>query len=141
MVFIFMPLASRPPKSTRSVLEALQQLNHATAPEILDWINRASSGKKVSLTSVYRALNQLASDSEIKPLNFNDGQVRYELNNRHMHHHHLVCTQCDSIEVLDACPFEQVLAQLEDRFRVHYHNFEVFGLCNTCMPPSSPRQN
>jgi Fe2+ or Zn2+ uptake regulation protein len=116
------------------VLEALQQLNHATAPEIQEWINRSIIGKKVSLTSVYRALNQLVADAEIKPLNFNDGQVRYELNNRMMHHHHLVCTQCDQIQVLDSCPFEQVLTQLEGKFQVQYHNFEVFGLCSNCVP-------
>ncbi len=119
-------------KSSRIVLEALQQLNHATAPEILQWIGR-TSGKKVSLTSVYRALNQLVDELVVKPLNFNDGQIRYELNNRQMHHHHLVCSRCERIEVLDSCPFESVLAQLEDRFQVHYHNFEVFGLCNACL--------
>lgn len=129
-----MNTAARPTKSTRNVLEALQQLNHATAPEILDWINRNSTDKKVSLTSVYRALNQLVAEAEIKPLNFNDGQVRYELNNRKMHHHHLVCTQCDQIQVLDSCPFEGILAQLEEQFKVQYHNFEVFGLCRRCAP-------
>ena len=120
-------------KSTQAVLEALQQLNHATAPDVMDWINRTSSAKKVSLTSVYRALNQLVADAHIKPLNFNDGQVRYELNNQHMHHHHLVCTRCDKVQVLDSCPFQPVLQELEGKFRVDYHNFEVFGLCSVCM--------
>lgn len=129
-----LPTAQRPPKSVRHVLEALQQLNHATAPEVQEWINRSTEGKKVSLTSVYRALNQLVAESRIKPLNFNDGQVRYELNNRKMHHHHLVCTQCDQIQILDSCPFEPLLSQLEGKFTVQYHNFEVFGLCSSCLP-------
>lgn len=123
---------TRQAKSTRMVLDALQQLNHATAPEILDWVNRVSEGRKVSLTSVYRALNQLVAEARIKPLNFNDGQVRYELNSRHMHHHHLICTRCDAIQVLDACPFEALLEQVAGQFKVHYHNFEVFGLCPSC---------
>lgn len=126
----------RHPKSTRVVLEALQQLNHATAPEIMGWISHAS-GKKVSLTSVYRALNQLVDDLQVKPLNFNDGQIRYELNNQRMHHHHLVCSQCERVQVLDSCPFEDMLLQLESTFRVHYHNFEVFGLCSSCLPAGS----
>lgn len=134
MVFIFSMTtasSSRLAKSTRNVLEALQQLNHATAPEVMEWINRTSGGKKVSLTSVYRALNQLVEESQVKPINFNDGQVRYELNG-HLHHHHLVCTGCDRVQVLDQCPFEPVLQQLEGRFQVSYHNFEVFGLCQEC---------
>jgi Fe2+ or Zn2+ uptake regulation protein len=122
----------RPAKSARNVLEALHQLNHATAPEVMDWVNRTANGsKKVSLTSVYRALNQLVAQGDVKPLNFNDGQVRYELNGR-MHHHHLVCTQCDRVQVLDDCPLESTLAQLKDRFLVNYHNFEVFGVCRDC---------
>jgi Fur family ferric uptake transcriptional regulator len=127
-------MPQRPPKSVRNVLEALQQLNHATAPEVQEWINRSTEGKKVSLTSVYRALNQLVEECKIKPLNFNDGQVRYELNNRQMHHHHLVCTRCEQVQILDSCPFEPVLDQLEGKFTVQYHNFEVFGLCNACTP-------
>jgi Fe2+ or Zn2+ uptake regulation protein len=128
--------SSRPAKSMRQVLAALQQLNHATAPEVMDWVNTGiqrstSGGKKLSLTSVYRALNQLVAQGEIKPLNFNDGQVRYELNSHH-HHHHLVCTQCDSVQVLDQCPVEPMLAQVENRFRISYHNFEIFGLCQEC---------
>lgn len=124
---------NRAAKSTQAVLEALQQLSHATAPDVMDWINRSSGAKKVSLTSVYRALNQLVAEAKIKPLNFNDGQVRYELNNQHMHHHHLICTQCEKVQMLDSCPFQPVLSQLEGKFRVDYHNFEVFGLCAACM--------
>jgi len=135
--FHFMTVTSaRLPKSTQAVLESLQQLNHATAPDIMDWINRDSGEKKVSLTSVYRALNYLVAEARIKPLNFNDGQVRYELNNQRMHHHHLVCTRCEKIQMLDSCPFEPVLAQLEGTFRVDYHNFEVFGLCQSCLSVS-----
>jgi Fe2+ or Zn2+ uptake regulation protein len=123
-------------KSTRHVLEALQQLNHATAPEVMEWINRNSGDKKLSLTSVYRALNQLVDEAEVKPLNFNDGQVRYELNH-HLHHHHLVCTRCDRVQVLDLCPMEPMLQQLKGHFQVSYHNFEVFGLCGECIPASA----
>jgi len=136
-------LGTRLPKSTQAVQAALQQLNHATAPEILAWVNRASAEKgaspnhkKVSLTSVYRALNDLVALAQVKPLNFNDGQVRYELNSQHMHHHHLVCTGCDNVQVLDHCPFDVVLNQLEGKFRVDYHNFEVFGLCGSCLVAS-----
>jgi Fe2+ or Zn2+ uptake regulation protein len=130
------PTSTRLPKSIKAALEALQQLNHATAPDVMLWINRQPGQKPVSLTTVYRALNYLVAEAQVKPLNFNDGQVRYELNSQRMHHHHLVCTQCEKIQVLDSCPFETVLAQLEGKFRVDYHNFEVFGLCQQCLTAS-----
>jgi Fe2+ or Zn2+ uptake regulation protein len=116
----------RPPKSSTAVYNALQQLSHATANEIMDWSNRHTTGKPVSLTSVYRALN--------------DGQVRYELNSNQMHHHHLVCTTCNQVEMIDTCPFETFLKTLHSQFKVEYHNFEVFGVCGNCYntPQSIP---
>jgi Fe2+ or Zn2+ uptake regulation protein len=51
-----------------------------------------------------------------------------------MHHHHLVCTRCERVQVVDHCPLEPMLQQLTDRFQVSYHNFEVFGLCRECLP-------
>lgn len=119
-------------KSTRAVLEALQQLNHATAQDVFEWIQRSPRNPEISLTSVYRALNQLVSQSDVKPLNFNDGQVRYELNTQHAHHHHFVCTQCNHIQVLDVCPFEDYVKALPPSFQVQYHTFDVFGVCQDC---------
>jgi Fe2+ or Zn2+ uptake regulation protein len=130
----------RPPKSSTAVYNALQQLSHATANEIMDWSNRHTTGKPVSLTSVYRALNYLVAEKKVKPLNFNDGQVRYELNSNKMHHHHLVCTTCNQVEMIDTCPFETFLKTLHSQFKVEYHNFEVFGVCGNCYntPQSTP---
>ncbi len=126
---------SRSPRNVKSisaVLEALQQVNHATAQEIMEWLSLSPRAKEMSLTSVYRALNHLVGNAQVKPLNFNDGQVRYELNTQQMHHHHFVCTGCNSIQVVDFCPYEGFAEKLKSRFQVQYHNFEVFGLCETC---------
>ncbi len=120
-------------KSHRAVLDALQQINHATAQQVVDWIKMTGrQSKEVSLTSVYRALNQLVAQHEVKPLHFNDGFVRYELNTHHAHHHHMVCTGCNTIQVLDLCPYEAISKTLQEAFYVQYHNFEVYGLCRTC---------
>ncbi len=119
-------------KSQNAVLEALHQVNHATASEILDWLKVTQKNMKVSLTSVYRALNHLVATSQVKPLNFNDGQVRYELNTHAMHHHHMICTKCNLIQVLDLCPFDDIADKVKDTFSIQYHNFELFGLCGNC---------
>lgn len=122
-------------KSVSAVLEALHQLNHATVQEILEWLSSSQRNRDISMTSVYRALNQLVADNQVKPLNFNDGHVRYELNNQQMHHHHFICTGCNSIQMVDICPFETMAAQLKGRFQIQYHNFEVFGRCVDCALP------
>lgn len=126
-------------KSVRAVQEALQQLNHATAQEIFEWIQRSPRNPEVSLTSVYRALNVLVEQVEVKPLHFNDGQVRYELNTRQMHHHHFVCTRCNHIQMIDVCPYESLAHALGDQFFIQYHTFEVFGLCRDCVNEQSER--
>jgi Fe2+ or Zn2+ uptake regulation protein len=124
---------SRLTRSARSVLEALEALHHATAQEICDWILAQSESRKVSLTSTYRALNQLSALGHIKPLNFQDGQLRYELIGcGHHHHHHLICTGCERVQILEECPFDLVLSRLPEQFQVQYHNFEIFGLCKNC---------
>lgn len=120
-------------KSYRLVLEALQHLNHATAQDILDAIRLKHPAHKVSLTSVYRALGGLVSDTTVKPVHFNDGQVRYELNHPGAHHHHFICTQCQAVREVTGCPFEGLLTPLQaEGFLVHYHTFELFGLCPAC---------
>lgn len=122
----------RSTKANQGVLEALQHLSHASAQEIYEWLNRQQKTKGLSLTSIYRALNALATTSQVKQLHFNDGQSRYELNNHKSHHHHFVCLQCNAIEVIDACPIETFVQTLKSTYNVQYHTFELFGLCRAC---------
>ena len=125
--------SKKPPRSVKSVEAALQKLNHATAQEIADWINSQPKNlKRIGLTSVYRGLNYLVEQADVKPLNFNDGMVRYELNHEGAHHHHFICTECNAIQALDICPFESALESHLPGASIHYHNFELFGLCAVC---------
>jgi Fur family zinc uptake transcriptional regulator len=128
-----------PAKSTQAVLTALQALSHATAQEIMDWVNAQGKIKKLSLTSTYRALNTLLAEHRVKPLHFHDGSLRYEfIKEGGDHHHHAICTQCNRIEEVPHCPAGPALADLPEGFMVQYHNFEVFGLCQQCqLTPSA----
>lgn len=119
----------RKTKSERKVLNALQKLNCATAEDIHSEINKEH---KIGLTSVYRALKRLEKSCEVKPVNFYDGRVHYDLNSKDDHHHHFVCTLCNRVEVIRHCPFEAIKQQLGEDFEVQSHNFELFGLCGEC---------
>lgn len=132
----------RPPKSLAPVLEALHTVPHATVQDVLDAVNRQPGlVKKLSQTTVYRALNTLVESGQVKPIHFNDGQVRYELNFDHPshgdhdckhHHHHFFCTACKAIIELDDCALAPYLDTLGQRFQVQYHNLEIAGLCERC---------
>jgi len=119
-------------KSERKVLNALQNRPCATAEELYLEINAETTAKEIGLTSVYRALKQLEKNREIKPVNFNDGKTRYDLNTNEKHHHHFICTECSSKEIIDFCPYEALKDKLGRKYTIHYHNFELFGLCENC---------
>ncbi len=127
---------SRQTPSTKFVLEALKELEHPSAQDIVDWIRLKYPETKRggSLTSVYRSLNALVEQSELKPLNFNDGHVRYEPIARHAehHHHHFICVRCNSVTLLNTCPLEPFISELTPDVEVLYHNLEIFGHCAAC---------
>jgi Fe2+ or Zn2+ uptake regulation protein len=142
-------------KSVQAVLKVLPHISHATVQQVMDAVNAATTitppqqsplkTKPLSLTSTYRALNTLVALGTVKPLHFNDGQVRYELNydkphhtklgkTTPKHHHHFVCTQCSKVDEIEACPVAPLIDSLSEQYTVQYHTFEVFGLCNLCAP-------
>lgn len=131
-----MPSASttsgRQNRSTKIVLAALEELDHPSALEIFHWIRRAHPDEKIGVTSVYRAIKSLLDRHTIKPLNFHEGECRYELNDVGAEHRHLICTSCRKVQVVDAPIPPEV--PLDLRFQVQFSNFDVFGLCFECEP-------
>lgn len=104
---------------------------HLSAKEVFDRIR--NSFPRASFDTVYRNLHLLAELHIVNKLDFSDGRRRYEINNRHTHHHHLVCLGCGGAWELSGCPLENIrVAEAEQEFRVVTHRFEVFGYCASC---------
>lgn len=117
------------------LIEGLRAVPHATAQELYDWVAQSHPGQKIGLTTIYRVMNYLMQENQVKRVFLNDTQARYDLIESHPHahhHHHVVCTQCQKVEILEECPIEPALEQLQSRFKVLYHNMELFGVCQTC---------
>ncbi len=119
-------------KSEKKVFDALQNKPCATAEELYSEINARGKEKEIGLTSVYRALKQLEKNYEIKPISFNDGKARYDLNTNEKHHHYFVCTECGKVEKIDFCPFEALKIKFKKDYIIQYHNFKLFGICSEC---------
>ncbi len=129
------PVLNRRTPSSQFVLDALKELEHPSAQDIVDWIRDKHPNTKRggSLTSVYRSLNALVEQGELKPINFNDGHVRYEpISQNRDHHHHFICVRCNAVALLNTCPLEPFIKQLTPDFKVLYHNLEIFGHCTAC---------
>ncbi len=90
-------------------------------------------GHDVNKTTVYRALKCLGENGVIREIDFGDGRKRYELNEGH--HHHIVCTNCKSVDEVhvddDVSHIEQEIRR-KKKFKITNHTLEFFGLCHDC---------
>ena len=92
-----------------------------------------ASGRKLGLTTVYRALTDLVEQNAADALTGNDGETRYRICGTE-HHHHLICTSCGKTVEFELSGFEsatQTLAQ-DHGFSEVSHSIELFGTCSDC---------
>lgn len=103
-----------------------------TAQELYDELRRA--GARVGLTTVYRALQDLAADGEIDVLHNSHAELIYRRCGRGDHHHHLVCRSCGrsvEVEVPEVEAWARNVARRHG-FTSATHTVEVFGVCRRC---------
>lgn len=126
----------------QAILDVLSKSEgHLSAEEI--YTKARSKFSNVGLTTVYRTLDVLSEVGMIYKLDFGDGRARYELaegpKGAH-HHHHLVCTNCNTvIDYTDFIKEEvELLRQTEKglsdkyKFKINDHIIQFYGLCKDC---------
>lgn len=92
------------------------------------------------LSSIYRSLALLTSTGILTVHLATKGLARYELSEWLIgHHHHLVCSECGSVEDIDASPeHEALLRQVVGAmtsvasFEPSSHALEIAGRCAQC---------
>jgi len=106
-----------------------------TMPEIL----QAAGG--VPQSSAYRNLAVLTDAGVVRRVQGADESGRFELAEdlSGHHHHHLICTQCGTVEDVAASPrLERALAEAGHAaaeavgFEVSDHRIDLVGLCSNC---------
>jgi Fur family ferric uptake transcriptional regulator len=77
-------------------------------------------------------MESFVSKGIITQIDFQDGKYRYEI--MRDHHHHLVCTQCGSVQAIhDQClAIDTKAIEGHYEFTVQRHQLEYFGLCSKC---------
>lgn len=118
-------------ESRRVLLDILEQHSIPMSAEEIH-AEMARRAQIHDLVTVYRNMETLVNAGLITAINFDDGRQRFELNSHH--HHHLVCTHCGHIEVVDECALEAVNRQLTQQTGYTHvrHSLEFFGLCAHC---------
>lgn len=111
------------------VIENLQ--GHITAEEIFHKVQKVNP--YISLATVYRTLELLQELKLVSQTNFGRSQTYFALKD-HCSHHHIVCTECGSIEEFPDDLLEPLKAKLIERFgfQAHTDHMSIFGICKNC---------
>ncbi len=113
------------------VLQAVEQLGHATPDEILAAVQEQSSA--VNASTVYRTLEVLEELGLVRHTHLSDRAPTYHSVTEH-EHFHLVCRNCHRIVSVDpdvVAPLAQRL-EAERGFVIDVGHLAIFGRCTTC---------
>lgn len=132
-------LTSQREATVRVLLE--NEKDHLSAEDVYMLLKRSSP--EIGLATVYRTLELLSELHIVEKVNFGDGATRYDLRNSDQahHHHHLICTQCGTVEEIK----DDWLMPLETRLQSEYgfivldHRLDFQGICQSCK--SKAREN
>lgn len=78
-------------------------------------------------STVYRNIEQLVSDKEIKKIVLDKDNIVYEINKKSDHHDHFLCTECGVVEEVRVSPKK---LSLSTSYKIS--DFLVRGLCKGC---------
>jgi Fur family ferric uptake transcriptional regulator len=123
-------------KSTRTrsqerIVKLLKSLNRAISAQDL-YIELRNRDQNMGLATVYRSLENLKLQGEVKVRTLPNGESLYS--SVQQDQHHFTCVNCGVSIPIDECPVHQLEHELENslRFKVYYHTLEFFGLCEQC---------
>ena len=114
-----------------AILQNLQQrCDHPTAMEL--YLSVRAEMPNLSLGTVYRNLNMLASDGVILKISF-EGADRYD-GNKELHYH-FRCFECGRVTDVDMPPINDInsKAQAYAKGRIDTHELIFSGVCNECL--------
>lgn len=126
-------------RSTEQRVAVERVIREAAGPMTAADIHAAASAlcSGLGIATVYRTLNLLETEGQIRPVQLPYGERRYELA-REGSRQYLVCSTCGEVSA-----FERVLVGLPEEttlpggFVVQSHILTVYGECLTCR--SDPR--
>ncbi len=89
--------------------------------------------KNINQVTIYRTLASLTQVGILKKVDLRKGSAYYELAG---HHHHIVCTDCGTVEGFDDCDIKSlsknVLGKSSKFKAISQHSLEFFGVCKSC---------
>lgn len=110
---------------------------HLSAEELVLLVKKTDAG--IGYATVYRTMKLLAEAGLAHERRFEDGVTRFEYNATEGHHDHLICTRCGRIIEFENEQIEdlQMRVAKKNKFQVHTHKLELYGLCEGCQAKKS----
>lgn len=122
-------------RGAQTVLWALREMRKiASAQEIRHWIRLNAPSQAPGLSTIYRGIEELMLHQMVQAVDFGSGEKFYEPVEPGKHHHHLICTSCQTSIHFEHCVVDSLAEKLQTHygFRVRSHVLEIFGLCESC---------
>lgn len=129
----------RQTRQRQQVWDAVRRLGgHCTADEITAELQKLQPGFPRS--TVYRALEALATSGSLHAVRLGDGPIHYEVAVED--HQHAICQVCQGILHIEPGLVAELEHHLEDRHRFHPVRTDVLviGVCDQCARERGPRQ-
>lgn len=121
-------------KKTKNRLAVYDILSNAHRPLMIAEIEELLKAKSVDmwLSTLYRVLQSLQEAKLVSKTTLLNSTTLYELT-LHGHSHYAICTNCHRVIELDHCAMDLYQQQLlKNKFVVHGHKIEIYGLCHQC---------
>jgi Fur family ferric uptake transcriptional regulator len=116
----------------QAVAEALQKMGkEASVQELYDRVRRRHA--YIGRATVFRAVDRLVDAGLARRLE-RPGHVSAYVWCEPTHHHHLICTECRTVQELDekaVAPLAESIARREG-FRVDHATLDFYGRCRRC---------
>ena len=118
----------------------------ASSPRALDAIEIYDLGRnehpRLGLVTVYRTLEKLEQLGLVQRVHQPDGCNMY-LRSPQGHEHLLLCKSCGQVEYFRGDDLTKLIEDTSRRsgYQIQEHWLQLFGLCTSCQPPTSPGED
>lgn len=113
------------------VLQAVRSMhNHPTADSVYAVV--AAEHPSISKATVYRNLNQLSLQGEIRRVPVTNGADRFDFNVSE--HYHVRCTECGGVYDVFMPPVDDLIDRITDDSGVQIQRYNIVfeGICVAC---------
>ncbi len=111
----------------------LSYLTKSHGPYTIEEIHAGIRSKSCNITTLYRILSHFVEIGIVRKSDLGDRIARFEYQSDTHLHHHLICTLCKKVEVIEQerIPDIAKIAKHKGFFKIN-PCLEIFGTCNDC---------